>query len=354
MLVLVSPLMTRLYSPEEIGIYTFYLSWVNLLAPIVCTKLEMAIVTESSENKRLAIIKVCLCLNYVLSILATCLLGGYLFFSHSFTLYSLMYLVFFFLTLLFNGFYGIGVSYHNRYQQYEKISKLTVQKSIWQSGLFVVLGMVHFSVIGLMLSQLISLMIVCVGQTKEIREKRKQIQTVTVLEMKQVVKENQKFIRYTTPSVFLNLFSYSSLTFFITDLYGAEVCGFYAMSYRLLGMPLTLISSNVAKVFLEKATKLKENHESCVQLLRKTTKGLLLLAVPMVMVFTVISPPLFSLVFGEGWQMAGKYVQLLAWMFGIRLVVSSLTSMLIVAKKQHVEFSIQALFAIDSIIIYRY
>ena len=49
--ILISPITTRIYSAEQLGIYTLLLTVVTLFGPILSGKIEMAIVTEKKEEK---------------------------------------------------------------------------------------------------------------------------------------------------------------------------------------------------------------------------------------------------------------------------------------------------------------
>lgn len=70
----------------------------------------------------------------------------------------------------------------------------------------------------------------------------------------------------------------------------------------------------------------------------------------MVVILILFSPYIFEVIFGDGWQVSGIFVQILAPMFGIRLVVSTFTPALIIVGKQKIELIIQSAFIIISIL----
>lgn len=63
------------------------------------------------------------------------------------------------------------------------------------------------------------------------------------------------------PAHFLNSASYSMLNFYITELFGLGILGYYSITYRILGIPLTLVSLNVSKVFFQRASEEKIKQE---------------------------------------------------------------------------------------------
>lgn len=54
-----APVMTRFFSPEDIGIYTYITTIAYVFSPILCLRYETAIVLEEDEDNIFAILKFC-------------------------------------------------------------------------------------------------------------------------------------------------------------------------------------------------------------------------------------------------------------------------------------------------------
>jgi O-antigen/teichoic acid export membrane protein len=132
-------------------------------------------------------------------------------------------------------------------------------------------------------------------------------------------------------------------------LFGTASLGLYSISYRVLGLPLSVISINVAKVFFEDASREYDKTGQFYKAFRKTTLFLVAITIPMVLGMIFIVPPLCGLFFGQSWELAGEYIRILSIMFGFRFVVSSLTPGLLVANKQNYELMLQLLFVVSSV-----
>ena len=65
-----------------------------------------------------------------------------------------------------------------------------------------------------------------------------------------------------------------------------------------------------------------------------------------------LAPSVFKLIFGDGWEISGYYVKLLAPMFAIRFIVTALSPGLIISNKQKIELIINCIFVLTSIIIF--
>lgn len=351
-IILASPITTRLYSADELGVYTLLLTIVNMVGPVLCAKYEMAIVTEKEERKVYATIILCGIINLLLSTISIILYSIYIIHIQLVNYMYIYYIIIVYIVLLLNGLSNILIFYNNRNKDYDIISKVYVIRILIQNIILVVLGIFKCSIIGLLISQLISMLIGVKKQAKKIIPNLKELKTITKEEIIEVAKNNKNLAVYTAPANLINTASYSILNFFITVLYGTTVLGYYSLSYRMLGIPLTMVSRNVSKVFFEKASTQYKENKNFSGILLKITLSLLLVSVFMVAILEVCAPWAFKTFLGAEWEISGKYVQILVWLYGFRLIVSALTPALVVINRQDIELKLQCLFIISAIIIY--
>ncbi len=351
--IIASPITTRLYTPDQLGIYTLLLTVVTLFGPLLSGKIEMAIVTEKEEKNVYAVIVLSLILCFIFSIVTTILYTIYLVSTHQFTNEYIVYVIIIFIYMLITGVTNILISYNNRNREYDTISSVYVIRTAIQNIGLILFGFIHLSVFGMLLSQVLGSLFGIKKQANKLIPNRNKLKQVEKKEIKNVLKRNYKLMLYTAPSAFCNSASYSLINFFITAIYGNTIFGYYSLSYRILGIPLSLISINVSKIFFERATNEMNSTKSFKNTLQKITKLLICLSIPMVVILLVIAPELCKIVFGEDWVVSGQYIQILVFMFGIRLVVSAIISpALVIAKKQSTEMKMQILFLISSVLIY--
>lgn len=342
--IVASPITTRLYTAQQLGTYTLLLTVVTMFGPLLSGKIEMAIVSEKKEKKIYPIIVLSGILCIFFSTIVTLLYSIYLLTTIKVSLEYFAYVIIIYIYMLITGFTNILVSYNNRNKDYEIISSVYVIRTTIQNIGLVLFGICNFSVIGMLLSQVIGSLFGIKRQSKKLILKFENLKLVTKAEIKQAFMENYKLLIYTTPSTLCNSASYSLINFFISSLYGTIVFGYYSLSYRILGIPLAIISSNVSKVFFERASKSMNETGGFKGELVQMTLLLSFVAVPMIIVLLILAPSLCAFVFGTEWVVAGEYIRILVFMFGIRLVVSALTPSLVIANKQSIEFKIQILF----------
>ncbi|NBJ70850.1 MULTISPECIES: lipopolysaccharide biosynthesis protein [Clostridia] len=346
--ILASPLLTRIFSPQELGVYTLVLTAEGLFAGIICGRYDVSIVYEQDENKVFALIKSSSLITFFLSLIISISYGSYYFiFNEEYSSYWYA-IVFIFFMLLFNGLNRILEAYNNRKKEYKVITTVYIIKTLIQNVGSVALGLLKLSVLGLLFSHTIGLLGGLKKQAKTISLHINKIRSVKNNEMKEVLRDHFRQPLYSAPANFANKFSYTSILVFIESLFGLAVLGFYSISYKALGLPLTVISNNVAKVFFQEASSEFNLTGRFYRSFNKISVFLLFISIPMVVVLFFFSPKVFELVFGEKWKEAGVYVQILAPMFGVRFIVNTVAYGLQIVKKQHLELILQFLFIFAS------
>ncbi|MCI8547855.1 MAG: oligosaccharide flippase family protein [Bacilli bacterium] len=350
--ILISPITTRIYTPEQLGVYTLLLTVVTLFGPVLSAKIEMAIVTEKEEEKIYPIIVLSAIMCIILSIITIILYTIYIIITNQFNKEYILYLIIIFVYLVITGFSNILISYNNRNKDYEIISTVYVIRTIIQNLGLVVFGIMKFSIIGMLISQVVGSLFGLRKQSEKLIPNWNKLKSVKKEDLKKVLKNNYKLILYTTPATLCNSGSYSLINFFITALYGATIFGYYSISFRILGIPLSLVSTNVSKVFFERASNEINQTGKFNNTFKKISLLLLMIAIPMIVLLVLLAPFICKIVFGEEWIIAGQYIQILVFMFGIRLVVSAISPALVIAKKQDVEMKMQITFLVASIMSY--
>lgn len=347
--VIVSPFLTRLFSPDEIGTYTYILSIATTFMAVMNGRYDMAIVTEEKEEHVYPLIKAALLIGVFISIIIT---FGYFIYityiSKKYTQYGYT-VVIMFLLLLSYAINNVLISYNNRNKEYKTMTTVYVIKTTIQNVGAVVMGLLKSGLVGLLLPYVIGQYMGMKKQATSMAPNFGKIKSVKGNEVKEVIKRHYKQPLFSAPAIFVNSFSYSSITLFIESLFGMAIVGYYSISVRLLGLPLSLVSGNISKVFFEEASREFNETKQFYKSFKKTVKFLIALAIPMVVGMMLFAPAVCRIVFGSEWQVAGEYVVILAPMFGFRFIVSAISPGMIIAQKQNIEFILQMFFVIISV-----
>lgn len=348
----ISPVMTRIYSENQIGEYTIVLTAVSMFGSIICGRYDMSIVSEPDNRKVFSLIK----LSFFVTLFLSFIIGlGYTIYCFSINEMSIGCVTTFFsvfLLLLFTGLGYILISYNNRNKEYKLMTSVQVIREVGRDVVLIVLGYLGAGTYGLLIAQGVSVLLGLHWQAKSLKKNINDVKKCKLREVREVAVEHKKQPLFSVPASFANNYSYSVLNLFVNNMYGLDMLGYYSMSFRMLGLPLSLISVNVSKVFFEKAARDYDKSGNFRKIFLSTAGILLIIAIPMVILLVLFAPQVFELFFGKGWSKAGEFVRCLAPMFGIRLVVSSLAPTMTICNKQNWELALQMLFFIASLFTY--
>ncbi|TFJ24165.1 hypothetical protein CKN99_12750 [Carnobacterium maltaromaticum] len=351
--ILISPVSTRLFSSEQLGTYTMILTVVSIFGPVLAGRYDMSIVTSKNKEDEVNLISASFFISIAVTFMVSASYFVYLIKQKNIleeTGSSIFYLIP--ILLLMTAVTNILTAYNNKYKEYRLISKVYVLRNVVQNSSLIIFGFLKLGSLGLICSQVLSVLFGVKEQSLKLIENKKEFRLVSLSGMKKILFSEKKQPIFSVPATLLNSSSYSILNFFITGLFGLNVFGYYSMSYRILGLPLTLISTNVSKVFFQQASEERKIIGNYRKVLIKFTFVLLFISIPMVIFLMIFSPVIFEFFFGKGWYVSGIYVRILAPMFGIRLVVSSVAVSLIISQKQQLELLLQFAFIVLSLVSY--
>nr|WP_277750906.1 oligosaccharide flippase family protein [Anaerobacillus alkaliphilus] len=346
------PIITRLYTAEDFGVLAIVTSIVTMCIPLVTLQYQMGIVTAKDDEEAnivCALTFYLLCfMVLIMSIVLITIdnLNPRIFEQVGNWIYVSLPL------LLFSGFAKIADSYNNRFEQYKLMSSIALIRSITSNFLKIFLGLFKVGFLGLIISQFVATIFGIRRQSNYIISKKSEILSSTYQEMKHVAIKYRVQPLFSMPGLFVSVCSFSILPIFITSLYSIEDAGYFFLSMTILAIPLSLVSSNVGKVFFRKATLEKEKKGDFYNTFKSTVILLIFIAIVGFSILWLIAEPLFSLVFGPEWLKSGTFVKILIPLFAIRFVVTGLMHGFIISGRQKFKLFLQLFFIIIALTIY--
>lgn len=334
---LVSPIISRLYTPEDMDVLTLYLGLVNLLAPVITGTYEHAIMLPKDEDDAIHVASLS-----GIFVLAASLLSLLVFiiFNEPITVQlknpaisAWLYIVPLGIFLL--SAYSIFTFWSMRRKEYRRIAGSRVTQSIGTSALQIATSPLGASglVIGVLVGQGLATGALALPSWKKDNLKEKRLS-------RQKMADNAKtyadFPKYTMPQTLLDGVNESGLVFLITSLFVQGTLGSYGFAIKILKAPLNFIGKSFGQVFYQKAAETYNRGGDLWKLLRDVLLRLILIAAPILLVLLAFGPQLFSFIFGEKWLDAGRYAQILApWML-VQFVSSPVSQIPLILKKQKI------------------
>lgn len=336
--ILLAPLLTRLYSPQEFGQFAFWLAVVTVAAPLATMRYEQAIITADSKHIP-ALLRICFATSVVWSLIGV--LAAFLLsqahaspISSAPSVYAWLLPVGIFLTAQFNTLYSL----HARQEHYRLLARSTAQRSGVIGFAQVGLGWLKSGgpglVIGQILGQLVALGSMSKAAVTVLREKNSAPRADRLASTFATARAHRKFPAFSTPAALTNELAIQLTPLLATPLYGLATLGHYALVQRMLATPAGVIGSAIGQVYFRNSAEQHRNGTSNRRLLLVTTGQLVAVGLPLFAAVWLLSPWVFTQVFGASWQEAGDYARVLSSVFFLRFVAMGVSSTAVVHERQ--------------------
>ncbi|CCE57986.1 TPA: oligosaccharide flippase family protein [Staphylococcus argenteus] len=345
-LIVTTPIITRLYSPAEFGEFTIFSNIAMILIPIINARYDLLIVNAKNDRiaNILSQISFLISLVIILILIPVFMVSALLF--PNFILDFIFIIVMLFLVSLTNIF----TNYLNKERKYKVLSLINVFRAASMALLQIIFGFLAFGSLGLIIGFSLSYI---AGLTLGYRTFKKHFNIVKDKEeAKEIFLENKNQLVYSTPSILLNSLSFSVVVFFIGILYTNTEVGIYGMAIRVLGIPVTIISLGLSKIFMQQANDYYIEYGNFRNLLLKFSSALIIVSIILYVPLYLFSEELVNILLGKNWGDAIIVIKIVIPLFVVRLIVSTVSLSVIVLQKQQLELILQALFLVGTTITF--
>ncbi len=121
-----------------------------------------------------------------------------------------------------------------------------------------------------------------------------------------------RFPAYQTPAELLGTLCRQMPPMLLAIYFSVEATGLYWMANRVLERPVLLFGADMSRVFLQQVAERRDRDHGALGLFVKVTLCMSALALPPFIVVIIFGPALFGFVFGAQWQLAGEYARWMA------------------------------------------
>lgn len=345
--ILISPVLTRIYSPDEIGVYTIFFATVNILAILSSGRLEQAILMPKHKKDSFNIVKLSFCFSLILSVIVfITLLLFKTKISNLLGLNEISNWIFLIpITSVFLASFQIYNYWLNRNDKYLTISKGKVTQGVIMG--FIQVSCSLLGVLGLILGRCISVIASAFYLFFFSRKISPKFLPLKKESLKSSLKIYKDFPLYAMPNAVLNSISNNLPLYMLENLYNAKITGFYSWSIRIIQGPMGMIIGSIQQVFFREASKKYNLGESLFPITLKILKHLLLIGIIPYSLIFLFSPEIFAFAFGEDWRIAGEYTKYLVPWFFIVFLNSPISSLVLIMSKQKAYFIYEMLLFIS-------
>lgn len=327
--VVASPILTRLYSPEEFGLFSLYLSIFSVLAVTASLRFEMLIPNSNSSSQALGATK--------LSLVA-CISSSACLFAF-FNLTDLRHLIFkddgqLLTYLLCMGVMSFGIlQIATFYFVSRNELKYGASAKVIQAVVTVLLtivfsmlaGIKHGLVMGYVSGTIVAAIFISIHLVGHINKLRTSITDVSNL-----LRKYSGLIIYGVPGAVISALGVQLVPLALFYWHSAGLAGQYGLTYRILGAPAAFMGQ---AIFQSLFPEIKDQ-DSDINRLKKVLAIISIAPIVFCISTALLGRYIIPEVFGSHWMMAGQLSEIFSSVFLVSFISSPLSAIAIMKNQQ--------------------
>jgi O-antigen/teichoic acid export membrane protein len=325
--VLASPVLTRLYAPEDFGLFAVVMAIVASLLSGASGRYETAMVLPKADSHGVHLLGI-----------AIFFAAGFCSLLLALTVFGKDYIVMFlnvsemgdWILLTPIVLFAVSMSeifsfFASRHKKFSEIGRAAIVRALSIIMVNVMLGLYGAKFTGLLIGNLVGYSLAAaylfyvqrgyIGREVFKLSPRKKVLTIRHID----------YPLYNASSGILNGIRFNMPIFFLIHFFPESVVGFYALLTRVAYVPLVFIAKAVSHVNLRRIVDLVNSGSAVTPYIHRVTLWLLVIATAPAIVFVLWAPDLFEWIFGDGWHVAGEYLQIVTPAVVAWFVVTSLS-----------------------------
>lgn len=341
---LIYPILTRLYSQEDFGLFSLFMSIVGLLTIISTGRYEEALVITKNRKE-------------------TSLLFG---FSSKLLLTTSAFffvLLFFLKDILHNffnvrevsefwyiipvgvfltGFYYLLTNLAVRHKDFKKIASANLSLNGVGSAFKFLFGKLSIGGIGLITSTLIGQLTACLSFYRYRKFIFRSFRNDPVSERRTGMLYKD-FPAYNMSRTLVSYLSSNAPILLLIGTFGEANVGLFSLAITVLFRPANLISSSLYSVFFEKTASLKKENKPVLPILKQYWQKTAFVLIPCFIIAYIFAPPLFGFIFGRSWESSATFFRfLIPWAF-MEFFATTIAFIPVIFKKQNKAFWLETI-----------
>ena len=330
LMMLVLPLLTRLYTPKDFSILAVYVALISLITAVSCLRFNIAIpLPEDTETSAALLI-----LSLVAALIVTItLVIAILFFGPSLAMAIDQPNIGAYLWLLPIGVlsasaYSAMQGWVARKKLFGLIAQTRVSRAICGAGTQVGFGVFAPSPLGLILGHILYMGMGTFRYLVSIwANDRKYLTSLSSSKLRRTFIEYRRYPLLSVPETFFDAGGIQIPMLLIAAFSVGPEAGYTMLALQILGAPMTLLGAAVAQVYVVDAPGMMRRGELW-HFTIKTIWSMMKIGGPIILTVALLAPFLFAPIFGQEWARAGLIVAMLAPSALLQFLVSPVSMVL--------------------------
>ncbi len=315
---IIYPILTRIYSPEDFGLLNLFLSIGSILTLLALAEYYYAIVLAKNNSQANGMVQVCSLLLVIMVGLVTLTIPfsksiAGLFNTPSLADYWWLMPIFVGLT----GLWNILNYWYIRCSEFKRVSGYQISQSVLSAGCKMGFGYAGFLQGGLIVSMVIApLVSIFVSISISWKKCLHNLHLVPWPVCKAVASEYKNFPAFDLPRGLVNLVGGYLPVLVLTPLFGSANIGLWSMAILLGFAPISMITKSLYQTFYQHINSQIQQRQKIGSFFLKFTGWTTSVVAPCFVGLYFILPWLTRLLLGAEWETSGYYLRwMLPWIF---------------------------------------
>lgn len=318
------PAITRLFSPEEIGVYGLYASVIALLGSVSSLRYEVAMLVPSERQEAHTLLGLSLVILVAFSAVPMLLIGigaGSLGRIVDPALIDMSSLLLVPIGILSFGLYQILTAFAIKDQTFNALGVSRVTVAAGRIAAQLSAGWLKAGPAGLVAGEIAGQLLGSGLLLAAAMKRRIRIFHHRPTSLWAAARRYWRFPAFAAPAALVNAAGAVHLPIFLCSyLYGAEQAGHLFLAQKAMSIPMMLLGTAIGQVYMSEIAGNRRTGEEAYGLFVDLTWRLAIVGVLIGVVAALTAPTIFPFVFGDSWNDAGIYVQSLAIMYAAQFV----------------------------------
>lgn len=329
---LVLPIVARFVGPQGFGEYNYYLSYFILVSTFSTGKFEQAILLGQNASNAQSILSLTLRVSFIISLVVPLFFFALSSYFAPLSQFSIWF-PFLIVAIFSSGLYTAIYYYANWEKNFQQMASMRMYSTISLNIMNFISAISGFETLGLITGHFCSFLFPCVPFIKDLSLStlifREPLQTTLSLGSR-----FKNFPLFSVPAEFIGNFSRQLPLLFLGNAVGATAVAHFALTQRIVGLPMNLITSSLGDVLRERLIREQRYSGNCLPLFLKISLLLAALALLPFSLLYYFSAIIIAVFFGSNWSPSSIYLQWLIPSFFLRFIVSPVSYVFLVFEEQ--------------------
>jgi O-antigen/teichoic acid export membrane protein len=310
-----TPIITRIYLPEHMGVLSVFIALTALLAPLNTLSYSLAIPLPKHDGTAVNLFALCAFILFSVSLLIFLLFGAVA--PALLDLLSMRQLLPYWwllpVALAGAGIYELLTSWAVREKAFKPIARTSIWQAAFGSTIKIGLGLLGSKPLGLLIGHIFSQAGGFLSLTRSFFNQLKAgFKRVSWRRMALLGKRYADFPQYRLPSQIFLVLSQKAPLFFFARQFGTEATGHLGLALVTIAIPMSLFGQTTGQAYYSEIAKIgRRNPEKIKKITISIMKRLVLISFLPCTILFVLGPWLFQVFFGKVWREAGGFASIL-------------------------------------------